>query len=177
MLGVVGELVDATANEETPQLPQDLNTTIGIITGTLDLLFTDLNIAAGRNETNMTAADVSLSAFQFLKYHQSLLQLQTAVVFEVLDNILSESNEASYASLQEVGVASQAVLKNAESFGLFVAKVLANDEDMGPCELVNITGKSIGVFIHLELLLLCLNDYDLVNHCISSSEGPVCISR
>ena len=57
MLGVVGELAEATANEETPQLPQDLNTTIGIITGTLGLLFTDLN-----NETNITAADVSFSA-------------------------------------------------------------------------------------------------------------------
>ena len=62
MLGVVGELVDATANEETPLLPQDLNTTIGIITATLDLLFTDLNSAAGQSETNMTIADVSFSA-------------------------------------------------------------------------------------------------------------------
>ena len=56
MLGVVGELVDAT--EETPLLPQDLNTTIGIITATLDLLFTGLNSAAS---LNITAADVSFS--------------------------------------------------------------------------------------------------------------------
>ena len=62
MLGVVGELVDATANEEIPQLPQDLNTTIGIITATLDLLFTDLNSSAGQNVTNITTADVSFSA-------------------------------------------------------------------------------------------------------------------
>ena len=64
MLGVVGELVDATADEETPLLPQDLNTTIGIITGTLDLLFSDLNSAAGMN---MTAADVSFSALSVFK--------------------------------------------------------------------------------------------------------------
>ena len=69
------------------------------------------------------------------------------VVFEVLDNILSESNQASYDSLQEVGVASQAVLKNAESYGLFVAQVLASNEDMGSCQVFNITGENMGVFI------------------------------
>ena len=68
--------------------------------------------------------------------------------FEVIDNVLSESNEASYNSLQEVGVGSQAVLKNTESLGLFAARVLANNEDMGPCEVVNITGENIGVFIY-----------------------------
>ena len=68
MLGVVGELVDAT--EETPLLPQDLNTTIGIITATLDLLFTDLNSAAGQN---MTAADVSFSALSVLKINKFVI--------------------------------------------------------------------------------------------------------
>ena len=72
------------------------------------------------------------------------------MIFEVLDNILSESNQASYDSLQEVGVASQAVLKNAESFALFIAQVLARNADMGPCQVVNITGENMGVFIHLE---------------------------
>ena len=68
MLGVVGELVDAT--EETPLLPQDLNTTIGIITATLDLLFSDLNSAAGQN---MTAADVSFSALSVLKINKFVI--------------------------------------------------------------------------------------------------------
>ena len=59
MLGVVGELVDATANEETPQLPRDLNTTNDIITEALDLLLSNLDRTAGQN---LTVADVSFSA-------------------------------------------------------------------------------------------------------------------
>ena len=69
------------------------------------------------------------------------------MVFEVLDNILSESNQASYDSLQEVGVASQAVLNNAESFGLLDAQLLVSNEDMGSCQVFNITGENMGVFI------------------------------
>ena len=75
--------------------------------------------------------------------------IQTTVVFEVLDNILSESNQASYDSLQEVGVASQAVVMNAESFGLFTAQALPSNEDKGPGQVVNITGENMGVFINL----------------------------
>ena len=59
VLEVVGELVEATADEETPQLPRDLNTTNAIITETLDLLFSDLDTTTGQNETNITVADVS----------------------------------------------------------------------------------------------------------------------
>ena len=60
MLEVVGELVEATADEETPQLPRDLNTTNEIITETLDLLFSNLDTTTGQNETNnITVADVS----------------------------------------------------------------------------------------------------------------------
>ena len=68
VLRIVGELVDAT--EETPLLPQDLNTTIGIITATLDLLFSDLNSAAGQNVTNTTIPDVSFSASSVLKINK-----------------------------------------------------------------------------------------------------------
>ena len=74
---------------------------------------------------------------------------QATVIFEALDNILSESNQASFDSLQEVGVGSQAVLMNAESFGLFAARVLSSDEDMRPGEVINITGENIGVFMYL----------------------------
>ena len=60
MLEVVGELVEATADKETPQLPRDLNTANEIITETLDLLFSDLDTTTGQNETNnITVADVS----------------------------------------------------------------------------------------------------------------------
>jgi hypothetical protein len=124
VLEVVGELVEATADEEAPQLPCDLNTTNAIITETLDLLFSDLDTTTGQNETNITVADAT-------------------VIFEALDNILSESNQASFDSLQEVGVGSQAVLMNAESFGLFAARVLATDEDMRPGQVVNITGENM----------------------------------
>ena len=47
---------------------------------------------------------------------------------------------------------SQAVLMNAESFGLFAARVLSSDEDMRP---VNITGKNMGVFMCLYFHLTC----------------------
>ena len=39
---------------------------------------------------------------------------------------------------------SQAVLMNAESFGLFAARVLATDEDMRPGQVINITGENMG---------------------------------
>ena len=60
VLEIVGELVEATADEEAPQLPRDLNTTNEIITETLDLLFHDLDTTTGQNETNVTVDDVSL---------------------------------------------------------------------------------------------------------------------
>ena len=49
---MVEEIVQATAIEEVPQLPQDLNTTNDIITNTLDLLFNNLDTA--QNDTNAT---------------------------------------------------------------------------------------------------------------------------
>ena len=49
---MVGEIVQATAVDEVPQLPQDLNTTNDIITNTLDLLFNNLDTA--QNDTNVT---------------------------------------------------------------------------------------------------------------------------
>ena len=61
VLEIVEELVEATADEETPQLPRDLNTTNDIITETLDLLFSDLDSTTGQNETNLTVADVCVS--------------------------------------------------------------------------------------------------------------------
>ena len=67
------------------------------------------------------------------------------MIFEALDNILSESNQESFDSLQEVGVGSQAVLMNAESFGLFAARVLAMDQEMESGTSINITGKNMGI--------------------------------
>ena len=55
---VVEEIVQATAVEDTPQLPQDLETTNEIISDTLDLLFNDLDTAIAQNDTNVTAMDV-----------------------------------------------------------------------------------------------------------------------
>ena len=77
-------------------------------------------------------------------FDQILCLLKATVIFEALDNILSESNQAGFDSLQEIGVGSQAVLMNAESFGLFAARVLATDEDMRPGQVVNITGENMG---------------------------------
>ena len=42
---------------------------------------------------------------------------------------------------------SQAVLMNAESFGLFAARVLFRDEDTKPSQLVTITGKNMSMSI------------------------------
>ena len=55
---VVEEIVQATAVEDAPQLPQDLETTNEIISDTLDLLFNDLDTAIAQNDTNVTAVDV-----------------------------------------------------------------------------------------------------------------------
>lgn len=60
VLEVVGELVEATADDNAPQLPQDLDTTNVIITETLDLLFSDLEASAGQNDTNITVVEVSI---------------------------------------------------------------------------------------------------------------------
>ena len=59
MLEVVGELVEATADESAPQLPQDLDTTNVIITETLELLFTELDSTVPQNVSNTTVAEVS----------------------------------------------------------------------------------------------------------------------
>ena len=59
VLEVVGELVQATETENNvPQLPQDLNTTNNIITNTLDLLFSDLEMNIQQNDTNATSVEV-----------------------------------------------------------------------------------------------------------------------
>lgn len=52
VLEVVEDLVQATANEDMAQLPQDIDTTNNIITSTLDLLFNELDTA--KNDTNAT---------------------------------------------------------------------------------------------------------------------------
>ena len=58
VLEVVEELVQATETEDVPQLPQDLNTTNDIITNTLDLLFSDLEMNIQQNDTNATSVQV-----------------------------------------------------------------------------------------------------------------------
>ena len=80
------------------------------------------------------------------------------MVFEALDNILSESNQASFDSLQEVGVGSQSVLMNAESFGLFAARVLAMDQKMEASQTINITGENMG----MEMLAMEIISYILI---------------
>ena len=75
---------------------------------------------------------------------------------------MSESNQASFSSLQEVGVGSQAVLQNAESYGLYAARVL--EQQMGTGQTLNITGENMGkhvsisctVHLNTRLLLLAL---------------------
>lgn len=54
VLEVVEELAMATAVEDMPQLPQDLDTTNDILTNTLDLLFNDLSESSMQNDTNAT---------------------------------------------------------------------------------------------------------------------------
>jgi len=72
--------------------------------------------------------------------------LQSTVILETLDNILSKSNQASFSSLQEVGVGSQAVLQNAESYGLYAARVL--EQQMGTGQTLNITGSNVGEYAY-----------------------------
>ena len=80
--------------------------------------------------------------------------MQATVIFEVLDNILSESNQASFDSLQEMGeVGSQAVLNNTETFGLYAARVL--DQQMGTAQTLNITGDNMGWYAGTSDIFTC----------------------
>ena len=101
-----------------------------------------------KSQSNVFNHTLSFALFTIYKRDVPLTKvlclLKATVIFEALDNILSESNQASFDSLQEIGVGSQAVLMNAESFGLFAARVLATDEDMRPGQVVNITGENMG---------------------------------
>ena len=80
-----------------------------------------------------------------------------------------------------MGVGSQAVLKNGESFGLLAARVLATDEDMRPGQMVNITGDNMGMtftVLHTKLLLVkhFISSYNFLRMCyIPSSKGSDCI--
>ena len=56
---MVEEIVQATAIEEVPQLPQDLNTTNDIITNTLNLLFNNLDTAQNDTNGTVTTSEVS----------------------------------------------------------------------------------------------------------------------
>ena len=56
---MVADLVEATAVDNMPQLPQDLDTANDIITKTLDLLISNLHQA--ENNTNATTVDVNPS--------------------------------------------------------------------------------------------------------------------
>ena len=68
VLEVVEELVQATAEEDTPQLPQDLDTSNDIITDTLDLFFNNLESA---DDTNATIVQVDV------RYNYSSLRYTT----------------------------------------------------------------------------------------------------
>ena len=61
---------------------------------------------------------------------------------------MSESNQASFSSLQEVDVGSQAVLQNAESYGLYAARVL--EQQMGTGQTLNITGENMGKHVSIS---------------------------
>ena len=67
---------------------------------------------------------------------------------------MSESNQASFESLQEEGVGSEAVLMNVESFGLYAAQVLAIDDETEPGQTLNITGDNMGMCVDIELELI-----------------------
>ena len=137
---VVKDLAEVTAPKDTPQFPQDLNITNDIITKTLNLLIQKPD--EGEETTNATNVRKPC-IFDNLISKGSLIFSQSTVIFETLDNILSESNQISFSSLQEVGVGSQSVLQNTESYGLYAAKVL--EQQMGTGQTLNITGNTMGI--------------------------------
>ena len=55
--------MQATAADDAPQLPQDLDTTNEIISDTLDLLFNDLDTAVTQNDTNVTVTAVDVRMY------------------------------------------------------------------------------------------------------------------
>ena len=63
-----------------------------------------------------------------------------------MNNILSESNQASFSSLQEVGVGSQAVLQNAERYGIYAARALEQQTSTG--QTLNITRDNVGKYTY-----------------------------
>ena len=68
---------------------------------------------------------------------------QDGVIFKVLDHILSESNQASFSSLQEAGtIASQAALLNAERYGQYITRAIQMKLTTG--KFVNHSGENMG---------------------------------
>lgn len=66
VLDVFEDLVQATASEDEAQLPQDLDTTNDIITGTLDLLFSDLeNSKTIESSPSVTTDEVNLASSNY----------------------------------------------------------------------------------------------------------------
>ena len=57
---------------------------------------------------------------------------QSMMVLGVLSNLLSEQNSASFASLQEAGLGSQAVLNVTEKYSFYVGRAInkGNDDDI-----------------------------------------------
>lgn len=67
---------------------------------------------------------------------------QVILIYQALDNILSDSNQASFDSLQAMGESSQSVLKNAEALGLYTALLL--EEQEGLKQYFDFTGENMG---------------------------------
>ena len=95
----------------------------------------------------------------------STCPIQSAVVLDVLNNALQESNLNGYSSLQETGVGSQASLNTAEMYGLFLAQAIT-EKDKG--EFVH-TKQNLGkpllhCHIPCQLLLLCFSQCSIPRH-------------
>ena len=90
--------------------------------------------------------------------------------------MLSESNQASFDSLQEMEeVGSQAVLNNTETFGLYAARVL--DQQMGTRQTVNITGDNMSQSTLYYTIQLCGLYINSTKFYPTSSEGSKCSGR
>ena len=83
VLEVVEELVQATAEEDTPQLPQDLDTTNDIITDTLDLLFNNLE-SPPTNDTNATTVVTVEVRYNYSRLRYTMYMYTVCIIVHVI---------------------------------------------------------------------------------------------
>ena len=79
--------------------------------------------------------------------------MQTAVIFEVLDNLLFDVNIVSFRILQESGGGSENVLDNVERYGLYVARQVPVEPKVMDIYARNLTGENLGMN---NILFFCL---------------------